>query len=250
MKNKRKIKKFPITIIFLSLIGLVYSESKIIKWHYATTDNEKIQESIQASVIIESTYEELAEESPQYTIDWDKLKAQNSDTIAYLKVGNTNIDYVIVKGSNNSYYLNHNFNKESNIAGWPFADYHNKFDGTDKNIIIYGHNTQDNSMFGSLKNILTEAWYNNEENLVVDLVTENGFNQYQIFSIYTIIREDYYINTNFKSNEEYLKFLNTLKKRSIKKFDIDLNEDDQILTLSTCLTGGIKRIVLHAKLLK
>lgn len=92
-------------------------------------------------------------------VNFEELKSKNEDSIAYLKVPETNIDYVVVKGNNNSYYLNHNFNRKYNTSGWVFADYRNKFDGSDKNIIIYAHNTMDGSMFGSLKNVLNESWY-------------------------------------------------------------------------------------------
>ena len=68
--------------------------------------------------------------------------------------------------------MNHNFEKKYNIAGWIFADYKNNFDKTDKNIVIYGHNRKDGSMFGTLKNILKEEWYSNEENFVIDFITE------------------------------------------------------------------------------
>ena len=68
----------------------------------------------------------------------------------FLKINNTNINYIVIKGKDNEYYLNHNLNKQKNIAGWIFADYKNKLDGSDKNIVIYGHNIVDKSMFGSI----------------------------------------------------------------------------------------------------
>ena len=74
------------------------------------------------------------------------------------------MEYPVVRSTNNSFYLNHSFDKSKNLAGWIFADYKNKFDNTDKNIVIYGHNMRDDSMFGSLKNILNSDWYDNEEN--------------------------------------------------------------------------------------
>ena len=87
----------------------------------------------------------------KYKLDsYEEDKIKNPDIKAYIKVNNTNIDYVVVQSSNNNYYLNHNFNKEYNTAGWIFFDYKNKLDGTDKNIIIYGHNTKDNSMLNKV----------------------------------------------------------------------------------------------------
>ena len=67
-----------------------------------------------------------------------------------------------------------------------FADYKNKFDGTDKNIIIYGHNRRDGSMFYTLKNILNKEWYEKEENLKVKFITEKEETIYQVFSVYIL----------------------------------------------------------------
>ena len=125
-------------------------------------------------------------------------------------------------------------------------DYKNKLDGTDKNIVIYGHNIKDGSMFGTLKNILEEEWYNNEENYIIDLITEKEKLRYQVFSVYKIENEDYYIDTEFKKNE-FVKFIETLKERSIKYFDVEVVEEDSILTLSTCADNNKYRVVLHAK---
>jgi len=69
-----------------------------------------------------------------------------------------------LKTKNNEFYLNHSFDKSENLGGWIFADCKNKFNGTDKNIVIYGHNMKDNSMFGTMQKILNPEWYNNEEN--------------------------------------------------------------------------------------
>ena len=177
------------------------------------------------------------------------MESPANDTVGWLKVNNTNIDYVVLKSKTNTYYLNHNFNRNENVSGWIFADYHNKFDGNDKNIVIYGHNTWDGSMFGSLKNVLEDDWNDQEENHKIMLVTTQGVNYYQVFSVYTIEVEDYYISTEFDSDSDYEVFLKRLRFRSIYPYDIALSKDDKILTLSTCSGDGKRRVVLHAKLL-
>ena len=128
-------------------------------------------------------------------------------------------------------------------------DYHNKLDGNDKNIVIYGHNTRDGSMFGSLKNVVQKEWYQNKENYLIKLVLENKIVTYQVFSTYTIKVEDYYINTIFKNDDEFNDFVNTIKKRSVYNYPVDVNSKDSILTLSTCTGNGTSRMVLHAKLI-
>jgi len=241
-KNKRYKKVILNIIIYMILLFvLIYSVIKIFKWYNDKTNNNKIAEQIKSTVIVEDKNEE------EYTVDFKKLKEQNNETVAWIKVNNTNVEYPVLRATNNSFYLNHSFDKSKNSAGWIFADYRNKFDGTDKNIIIYGHNMRDDSMFGSLKNILNSAWYDNEENTNITLYTENEKSIYKVFSIYKIESEDYYIKTEFSNDNEFEKFIETLKKRSIKNFNIDISKEDSILTLSTCANNNKYRVVLHAK---
>ena len=242
--KKRRVKSWIIYVfIIICLVIMTYSLFKIITWKTNVDENHKIKDEIDNSIKINSSGDDIS-----YDIDFNTLKAKNKDTIAYLKVNNTNIAYIVVKGKDNEYYLNHNFEKRSNIAGWIFADYRNRFDTTDKNIIIYGHSTKDGSMFGTLKNILKKDWYENEENHKITLVTEIGTYTYQVFSTYTIVPEDYYITTDFVSDDQFNEFINKLKSRSNYDYKTELTKEDKILTLSSCNIDGSKRIVLHAKL--
>ena len=244
-KNKRYKKVILNIIIYMILLFvLIYSGIKIFKWYKDKTNNNKIAEQIKSTVIVEDKNED--ENKEEYTVVFNKLKEQNNETVAWIKVNNTNVEYPVVRATNNSFYLNHSFDKSKNSAGWIFADYKNKFDNTDKNIVIYGHNMRDDSMFGSLKNILNSDWYNNEENTNIALYTENEKYIYKVFSIY----KDYYIKTEFSNDNEFEKFIKTLKKRSIKNFNIDISKEDSILTLSTCANNNKYRVVLHSKKIK
>ena len=242
--NKKKTNIISIILLFIFIILLFYSGTKIVIWYMNNQNNKKISDEIAEFVTVDETKEDDEE---KYVVDFEKLKEKNSDIVAWLKVKGTNIETTVVKSTNNDYYLTHNFNKEYNSAGWIFADYKNKVDGTDKNIVIYGHNMRDDSMFGSLKNILNSDWYDNEENTNITLYTENEKCIYKVFSIYKIESEDYYITTEFENDKKFEQFVNTIKKRSIKEFDIDVSESDNILTLSTCANNNKYRVVLHAK---
>ena len=231
---------------FISIIILLVSIIYITKWLIDRNENKKLEERVLEAIIIDNKENELNADV-KYEIDFKKLKQINNQVVGYLKVNGTNIEYPVVRAEDNNYYLKRNLDKKYNSGGWIFADYKNKFDGTDKNIVIYGHNMKDNSMFGSLKNILNEEWYNNEENHLISFITEKEEQKYKVFSIYKIKNEDYYINTEFKNNYEFINFTNKLKERSIKNFNIDVLEEDSILTLSTCANNNKYRIVLHAK---
>ena len=243
MKKSKKI--ILLLAIIISLVGIIYSSYNIIMWKHYVDENNKVQKEIDDN--IEVIKKEDNEE--EYNIDFKSLKEKNNDTIAYIKVNNTNINYVVVKTKDNKYYLKHNFEKKWNTAGWVFGDYRNKFDGTDKNLIIYGHNTKNGSMFGSLKNVLKKGWYENKDNHKIVLVTENDTYYYEVFSSYSIKPEDYYIKTEF-NEKEFDKFIKELKNRSIYDYGVEVNNEDKILTLSSCINEGRKRVVLHARLME
>lgn len=248
MKNKENviyISLVSLLMLITFIILLVLSVTKINEWKKDNKKNEFIKAEIQEAVIIQDN--DNVKEEQTYKVDFAALKEINSDVVGWLEVPGTNVKYSVVKTSNNDYYLKHNFNKEYNSSGWIFADYNNKVDDTDKNLVIYGHNVKDNSMFGSLKNILNEEWYNNEDNYNIKFITENSNELYKVFSVYKIEVEDYYIQTEFSSSKTFDNFVKTLKKRSIKNFNEDVSAEDNILTLSTCANNNKYRIVLHAK---
>ena len=245
-------KKYIVKIfILISLVGIIYSTINIVIWYIDNKKNASIQKELMESVkIVEENNQEKIDNKDnedEYIIDFESLKKINKDTVGYIKVNNTNINHIVVKTTDNKYYLTHNFKKEKNRAGWIFMDYRNKLDGNDKNIIIYGHNTNDGSMFGTLRRVITKEWYSNTDNYIIKLYLDSEEKNYQVFSTYSIPVEDYYITTEFKSNQEFKNFINTLIKRSVYKYNVNVLETDHILTLSTCTGNGKKRMVLHAK---
>lgn len=244
-KNNKKILSKTIIIFQIIFLGvIIFSTIEIYKWYRENKSNNEIAEQLSSFVTINN--EKKESDKDKYSIDFKALKQQNSDTVAWIKVNNTKIEYPIVKAEDNSYYLTHSFDKTYNSAGWIFANYKNKLDGTDKNIVIFGHNRRDDSMFGTLKNVLDESWYNNEANMDIIFATEDNNYKYRVFSVYQILNEDYYIQTEFE-NDEFVAFIEEIKQRSIKNFNEEVSDKDTILTLSTCANNNKYRIVLHAK---
>ena len=102
-------------------------------------------------------------------------------------------------------------------------------------------------MFGTLNKVLYKNWYTNEKNLTITFDTLYGSYKYKIFSIYIIPTTTDYLTTNFDSNEEKLNFIKLIKDRSIYDFNVNLDENTKILTLSTC-QSDTSRLVVHAYL--
>ncbi len=185
---------------------------------------------------------------PFMEVNFNDLLNKNPDTVAWLKVEGTKVNYPVVQSDDNEYYLTHAFNRSDNAGGWIFADYRVDFDEFGKNTIIYGHNMNNKTMFGSVPSMLYDSYLNNSGNYYIKMSTPTTNTIWKVFSIYTIEPEVYYLKVTFNS-EPYDKFLSTIKERSIYNFGIDVTTDDKILTLSTCDNTGTKRVAVHAKMI-
>lgn len=266
--KKRKIKKKIIwyTVFIISLIVFVICILKIFLWNQDNKDIDKITKEINTEKITKEIPSETAEninppenkkddywdyiKMDMLSVDFNELKKKNNDTVGFIKVNGTNVNYPIVQSTDNKYYLKHAFDKTANSAGWVFADYRNNMIDFDKNTVIYGHSRSNQTVFGSLKKVLNKSWYSNKDNHIIKLSTPTENSLWQIVSIYTIKPESYYITTKF-SNTQFQTFIKTIKERSQINFSGTINENDKILTLSTCEdTAGTRRLVIHAKLIK
>ena len=272
-KKKRRVRWNNVTLlgfilVFLSI--LIISSTEIIKWVKDSSGSEKeiteIQEEIeiietenneQTEIIETIVEEEPPKTSPYWTyiemnlidVNFAELKQKNSDTVGWIQVNGTNINYPFVQTSDNEYYLTHSFEKKKNSSGWVFMDYRNNKSDFDKNTIIYAHGRMNNTMFGTLRKILKNGWLNNTNNHVVKLSTETENTLWQVFSVYRIPTTNDYIQVSFINDKEFLNFGEMLIGRSSYNFNTSISSEDKILTLSTCYDDKDK-IVLHAKLIK
>lgn len=181
-------------------------------------------------------------------VNFDNLKKINPDTVGWIKVNGTKINYPFVHTNDNEYYLKHTFDKTSNKKGWVFLDFRNDIENLSENTILYAHGLVNNQMFGSMRKVIKPSWYNNKNNHIITVATPSGTRHFKVFSSYTILPESYYITTNFKTEDEFKIFIDTIKQRSVYNYGVEVNINDKILTLSSCYDNE-KRMVLHAKLI-
>lgn len=274
MRKKRyKIKKLNVLIFIIGVICFIFLIISLINIiHWKLNSNEIKEETNNINEIVEITEVEETEEQEIEIIEqevepepfnpyWDyikmnlidvefnELKTINNDTKGWIQVNGTNINYPFVQATDNKYYLTHTFNKNYNSAGWVFLDYRNNINELNKNTIIYAHGRDDKTMFGSLKNILKSGWLNNTDNYIIKLSTKTHNTLWQVFSVYRIPTTSDYLKIDFYSNEDFIDFTNKLIDRSKHNFNTTINENDKILTLSTCYNDDDK-VVLHSKLIK
>lgn len=260
-------------ILIISILTAISSITIILNWFKDNEETNKIVEEISESVAVEEVTDNENTELvnppsesestsipndywdfiklPLINVDFTELINTNKHTVGWINVNNTNINYPVVQTKNNEDYLDKAFDGTKNKAGWIFADYRNNMKNFDQNTIIYGHSRLNSTMFGTLFNVLNKSWYTNKYNHVIKFSTPYENTMWQVFSVYKIEPEVYYLTTNFATDTGYTNFLTTLKSRSIYNFNVELSESDKIITLSTCSdAAGTGRIVLHAKLIK
>lgn len=250
-KNEKKHKTIRcIRFIFIAtfMISVIY----IYKWNRNNLHTKEIQKKVETEIQISEQEIKIEDEVNVKLINADinRLKSINSDVIGWIKVEGTNINYPVVQGRDNSYYLNHSFDKTINNAGWIFEDYTNtnlENSKLDKNTVLYGHNRNNKDMFGTLPETLTEKWRSNIKNKYINFLLEDKQMVWEVFSTYKTESEDYYIKTQFNSDKEYSEFIKIIKNRSIYNYKTEVNTSDNILTLSTCTNISNGRVVVHAK---
>ena len=248
--DMKKIKNIIYCLILIILIILfIFSLKNIITWFQDNNNTKKIVKEIKDNTDIKEIKTDDNNEEVLIDVDLNSLKKINEDTVGYIKVKGTNIDYPIVQTNDNEFYLTHSFDKSYNKAGWVFLDYRNHLNVFDDNTIIYAHGRLDNTMFGSLRNVVKESWYTNSDNYYIQYSNEYYSSKWQVFSSYKIKETTDYLNINYNNLNEKQNFINLLLNRSIYDYKTSVTASDKIITLSSCY-DDYYRVVLHAKLIK
>ena len=176
----------------------------------------------------------------------EELKSINNNYEMWIEIPNTKINYPIVQGKDNEYYLKHNFKNESNMSGTIFVDYRNNID-EDKNIIVYGHNMRNGTMFNNITKFKEESFFNN--NNTINIIRNNILYQYEIFSIYVEDESKVSLEIEFTDNDAFVNYALNEASKSMYNKNIIITEEDKIITLVTCsyeYTGA--RTILVGKL--
>ncbi|MDO5560961.1 MAG: class B sortase [Oscillospiraceae bacterium] len=247
-------------IFMISVITFSVCAYFVFDYFYENYTNNKLYEPIQAKI---PSFAEMLDDSPSNTIKseevLDCLKqiiSINDDVVGYIQIADKEssqnspklISYPIVQKKNEAereFYLDHNIEKAENRAGSIFLDWRVNFGTQDQsdNVIIYGHEMKDGSMFGSLK-----KYYENYDfygqHPCIELATRYQISTYKIFGVFYAdggtddSQFHYYNNIDFSDEENFFWYINEIKRRSFILNDVDMQYGDELLTLSTCATGS------------
>ena len=163
--NRDNLKQILLKVIFIiCLVAFIISAGYLANYFYEAQNQENIAEkSRELWAEVEEKEKNLTLEEIEIEIEKvsKALKDENPDYKAWIKISGTKIDYPIYQTDNNEYYLNHNQNRKRSAYGAIYFDYENKItkEKTDKNLVIYGHEMKNGSMFGELKKLKSLSFY-------------------------------------------------------------------------------------------
>jgi sortase B len=193
----------------------------------------------------------INEPAPDYwpELDYDMLITANPEFSAWLICVGTNINYPVVQGTDNSYYLTHMFNSNYGKAGTPFIDVNNSPNFIDRNTIIYSHNMRNHSMFWTLTQYKYQWFYDSHQTM--RLLTRDGNYIIELFAGHVSLPgRDNSWQIDFSSDEEFSEWLQIhIGMSTFVSNGVEVTAQDKIVTLSTCsYETDNARYVVYGKL--
>ncbi|MCD8026946.1 MAG: class B sortase [Clostridiales bacterium] len=227
-------------LVFLAALALLFYNMV-----YLSLKNAELNGEIQT---IAHGTDDGGDQSPDVDdeIDWDKLKAINEEIVGWIQINDTQIDYPVLwhqaDSSTSQYYLTHNYKGNYDAYGSIFLDYRCTEGTNSKNIVIHGHHMNDGSMFGDLMNYggTTGNLDFYQESPTIEFDTPEGNADYKIISVFktnTLSSQGEFFNYmvgNFNSDQDFMDYVYNVRIRSLINCPVDVNEDDELITLSTC----------------
>ena len=175
------------------------------------------------------------------------LREANPDVVGWIRIPDTKIDYPLMQGEDNDFYLKHTWDKQPNSVGSIFLEHLNSSDLTDYNTIVYGHNMKNGLMFGDLPDFSIQKHW--QTHPYVYLLTDAGVYRYEIFAFYLAEVDSLTYSMNPAQDITKTDFLNLAMEKNRIQTGIEPALTDRILTLSTCSGGSYaNRYVVQARL--
>ncbi len=164
------------------------------------------------------------------------LYAQNRDFLGWLCIPGTEIDYPIMHTpSNPQKYLRRSFDGKYSVSGVPFLDY--RCSAESDNLIVYGHNMKNGTMFGTLKRYTDRDFL--DEHPIIECETESGCARYKVFAVaYVQKTDDWYSFIDAEGEADYAEWIKYIHSKAMLTADIVPAYGQRLLTLSTCHGSG------------
>lgn len=178
--------------------------------------------------------------TPLPQMDFTALLAQNPDVVGWICIEDTPVDFPVLQGDDNEFYLRHGLDGEYDILGVPYVDYECDVE-RGRHLILYGHNmgVGESERFSSLQNYKDPDYYTRHP--VIRLDTLYGSALYKVVAVYALTARttdaDYFpFNTyvDFASDEEEQAYLDEVARRAFYTTGDYVRPDERLLTLCFC----------------
>ena len=244
-------KKNPVLIIFLISVFLVFLfaaiQLGIIFFRYYKEDSAYSKLEAFANIGEETPFKE--NDTYVSPIDFSSLSELNPDVIGWIYFETMDVNYPIVQGEDNDFYLHHGFYKEENNSGCIFMDTESSPDFSSENSFIYGHNMKNQSMFARLNQYAEESFF--QENKTFVIYTPTSMMRYEIYSCYPARLDLDSFTYRFDTQDEYAKWMETVKGRSLYETGVTPDASEKTVTLMTCTPKGSNyRFLVHGRLME
>ena len=166
------------------------------------------------------------------TVDFEALKAQNSQVVGWIYGPDTVISYPVLRGTDNDYYLHHFMDGSVNSSGSIFMDYLCEDDLSSDNTLIYGHHMNNGSMFASIANYKFDGYL--EAHPMLYYYKPERVYELQVFACFVTGGDSDVYTINFASRGDFDNFIEHMRSRSNFDTNIQVSSSDHIVTLSTC----------------
>ena len=241
-----KLKKGIRILQIILILVILFSGYRIYTQKQAEAQYDQEIQQVQAEK--ETIEEKIAEEKPGLS---ESEKAMNlvgefkeevPQVVAWITIPDTHIDFPVVQGTDNIFYLDQNFKGQAHPYGAIFLEMENKADFSDDNVMIYGHNVPNGGFFQDLLKYREQGFF--EAHPTVILAREGAYDKFEIFAAYPAKADENFRQPSYSEGEKE-EFFNRIRERN--ELNGDLPEGLKgILTLQTCI-DNTDRFVVHAK---
>ncbi len=183
--------------------------------------------------------------SPRARALCDVMRSQNKDYVGWITVADTKIDYPIVQCGDNDYYLTHTFAGEKNAAGTLFLDCNLTEGMESKNVIEYGHNMKNGSMFAGLKKYRDDEFY--QAHKTFQVYTADHIYEYEVFAVCVTAPDSDIYTIGFAGSDDFMSYIQMVQEQSVIETGVTVEPEDSIITLSTCVNNNVDRLVVQAR---
>ncbi|MCI8486924.1 MAG: class B sortase [Clostridia bacterium] len=233
IKQNKKLKIAVLGIlIFIFAIGIGYIG------YYIYNNFKSQNDDVLSNIAVDD--KQITETKTERILQLEELKKQNNDIIGWIEIENTLINYPVLQCEDNNFYMTHNYKKEYSAEGSIFLDKDYNWELPSSNLLLYGHNNKNKTMFAELLNYKEESYY--KEHPTIRFTTLAEDKTYEIIAVFKsrvyyksekdVFRYYYFINA--ENEEEYNNYINESKKASLYDTGKTATYGDQLLTLSTC----------------